>query len=106
MKHTVAAGFKQDQMEFAVPAVSFLRIAGIGLNAADGVVESPEQCGRHAPHAERDDVDLNEQARFNKFANVEIRDIHLYLDLRGQILRTESVDGHAAFGSTVDNAHL
>ena len=106
LKHTVAAGFEQNQMEFAVPAVGFLRIAGIGLNAADGVVESPEQCGRHAPHAERNDVDLNEQTRFNELANVEIRDIHLYLDLRGQILRTKSVDGHAAFGSTVNNAHL
>ena len=45
LKHTVAAGFEQNQMEFAVPAVGFLRIAGIGLNAADGVVESPAQCG-------------------------------------------------------------
>ena len=81
MKHTVAAGFEQDQMEFTVPAVGFLRVAGIGLNAADGVVEAPEQCGRHAPHAERNDVDLNEQTRFNEFANVEIRDIHLDLNL-------------------------
>lgn len=72
----------------------------------DGVVESPEQCGRHAPHAERNDVDLNEQTRFNEFANVEIRDIHLDLDLGGQIFGPRALTVMPAFGSTVNNAHL
>ena len=36
LKHTVAAGFKQDQMEFTVPAVGFLRIDGKHLKERGG----------------------------------------------------------------------
>ena len=77
-------------MEFTVPAVGFVRIAGIQFNAADGVVETAEKGRRHA----------------DEFADVEVRNVHLHLNLRGEMLRPHGVHRHAALRRPIDNAHL
>ena len=106
LQHAVAAGFEQKQMEFAVPAVRFLGVAGVVLDVADRFVELAEKRGRHAADRKRNDVHFNQETRFDELADVEVRDVHLHLDLRGEILGPERVDGHAALRGAVDDAHL
>ena len=106
LKHAVAAGFKKKQMEFAVPAVRFGRVAGIGFNAVDRVLKAPKERGRHAADGERNDVDLDQEPRFNEFADVEVRNVHLHLNLRGEVFGPERIDRHPALGRAVDNPHL
>ena len=106
LQHAVAAGFEQKQVEFAVPAVRFLGVAGVVLDVADRFVELAEKRRRHAADRKRNDVHFNEKTRFDELADVEVRDVHLHLDLGGEVLGAERVDGHAALRSAVDDAHL
>ena len=93
-------------MKFPIPAVRFLGVSGVILDVADRFVELAEKRRRHAADRKRNDVHFNQKTRFDELSDVEVRDVHLHLDLRGEVLGAERVDGHAALGGAVDDAHL
>ena len=106
LKHAVAAGFKKEKVELAVPAVGFGGIAGVASMRLIASSRRPSRAGVMRRIASGDDVHLNELTGLDELADVEVRDVHLNLNLGGEVLGTERIDGHATLGRTVDDAHL